>query len=147
MKRQNMCPRNNRLNDFLLPFPDFRLTVEQFDSYVQSHDIDIVRHLCQFLKGKGEVLISSVRDYLHKTNMYPNCKLIEFLENYPEFILSQGSDILVRYSSVPNEISPKDFVRKYVMFEGGRVPLSVLVSHLNWNGSFPEFKLVKLIDN
>ncbi|RIA88320.1 hypothetical protein C1645_775221 [Glomus cerebriforme] len=147
LRRQDMCPRN-KLEDFLHPFPDFKLTGKQPEIYIQSQNIDIARHLRQFLKGKGEVLISLVYEYLVKKNITLNCKLIEFLENYPEFILSQGpTDILVKYSPVPNEISPREFVHKYVTFEGGKVPLHVLVSHLNWNGSFPEFKLVELIYN
>jgi hypothetical protein len=146
LKRQNMYPRNN-LIDFLHPLSDFKLTGDT-ELYVQSHNVDIARHLRQFLKGSGEVLISSVHDYLDKKSIFLDCKLIEFLKNYPEFVLSQGPiDILVKYCSVPNEISPKEFVRKYVMFEGGKVPLHVLVSHLNWNGSFPEFKLVELMQN
>ncbi|GES98703.1 hypothetical protein GLOIN_2v1657842 [Rhizophagus clarus] len=146
LKRQNMYPRSN-LKDFLHPLSDFKLTGD-FELHIQSHNVDIARHLRQFLKGNGEVLISLVYDFLNKRNIYLDCKLIEFLENYPEFILSQGPiDILVKYSTAPNEISPKEFVRKYVIFEDGKVPLHVLVSHLNWNGTFPEFKLIELIRN
>ncbi|CAB4405635.1 unnamed protein product [Rhizophagus irregularis] len=146
LKLRNMYPRNN-LKDFLYNLSDFKLTGDT-ELHVQSHNVDIARLLRQYLKGSGEVLISMVYDYLNKKYIHLDCKLIEFLEDYPEFVLSQGPiDILVKYKSAPNEISPKEFVRKYVMFEDGKVPLRVLVSHLNWNNSFPEFKLVELIQN
>ncbi|CAI2165200.1 16704_t:CDS:2 [Funneliformis geosporum] len=147
LKRQDMYPRNNRLKEFLLPFTEFKLSVET-DVYIRSQDIDIARLIRQFLKPKGDVPISMISDHLNAKNMHPHGKLVEFLENYSEFMLSQGqSEILVKYNSALNEISPKDFIRKYILFEGGKVPLFHLVAQLNWNNTFPEFKLVELINN
>ena len=54
---------------------------------------------------------------IQEKNMHSHDKLVEFLENYPDFILSQGStDIFVQYSFASNEISPKDFIRN-ILFE------------------------------
>ncbi|CAG8687970.1 4849_t:CDS:2, partial [Ambispora leptoticha] len=51
------------------------------------------------------------------------------------------------YKPFPPDQPPADFVRKLVVAEGGKVSLSAVTTHLNWNSGFPEFKIVDLLKN
>ncbi|CAG8630595.1 2019_t:CDS:1 [Ambispora gerdemannii] len=147
LKRMDMLPKIT-LEKFLDQCPEYVIRTESGIQWVRSHDIEIVRSCRNFLRDKQQIRMSVVGDYLKRSDANLRTKLLDLLEDFPEFQFAQGTnDIFVEFKPFPTEKSPTDYVRKLINVEGGRVPLSVVTTHLNWTGAFPEFKIVELLKN
>ncbi|CAG8523657.1 4516_t:CDS:2 [Paraglomus occultum] len=147
LKREGFTPRV-RMKEFLAGLSEFKFRDMQGNLGVQSTEIELARRARKFLRDKGTVRVSVLRDYLGKHSLPPRTKLTDFLEKFPEFTFSQAaSDVFVSHQVYPPDIVPVDFIRKYLLVENKPAEVYALTTHLNWNGKYPEYKVIEIIKN
>ncbi|CAG8587349.1 4799_t:CDS:2 [Paraglomus brasilianum] len=147
LKREGFTPKV-RMKDFLAGLSEFKFRDMQGNLGVQSTEIELARRARKYLRDKGTVRVSVLGDYLGKHSLPPRTKLTDFLEKFPEFTFSQAaSDIFVSHQIYPPNIIPVDFIKKYLLVESKPAEVFALTAHLNWNGKYPEYKVIEIIKN
>ncbi|CAJ0849967.1 1368_t:CDS:2 [Entrophospora sp. SA101] len=146
LKRLDFSPKL-RLKEFLSSSPDYVFNSESTSAFIKSKEIEIVRSIRELFKNdKRMVALSVVSDYLNKSINYPRSKVMSLLENYTEFDFYQDSKgIMVVHRLSRFDPKPKELIRKLIIYGNGKVKLSTLNAHLNWNGNYSEYKLLDFI--
>nr|CAG8584826.1 8411_t:CDS:2 [Entrophospora candida] len=146
LKRLDFSPKL-RLKEFLSSSPDYVFNSESTSAFIKSKEIEIVRSIRELFKNdKRMVSLSVVSDYLNKSINYPRSKVMSLLENYTEFDFYQDSKgIMVVHRLSRFDPKPKELIRKLIIYGNGKVKLSTLNAHLNWNGNYSEYKLLDFI--